>query len=286
MKRWRRRSDWSGPRALRWGLAVLSGLSLVLLVNVLHLFGLLGESRRAMDDSVREDAMWAVYQTDRQVSRLTAAIDGALWHGVGSSLGSVVEAYDILYSRAQLLENGSFSLKFEGTDSLSPQAALVREGILGLAPAVDALAEARSVPALRDLRDRVAPVQADTAELVLRTNAALDQAIVAQREEVRRLQQRLGLNVGLLVVGFAGIVTLLALQMRLIAAAGRKLAILGERNRAVAKRARAASRAKSTFLATMSHEIRTPLNGIIGTAELMTHADLSVEQARHLSMIR
>nr|WP_280922875.1 ATP-binding protein [Rubellimicrobium aerolatum] len=74
--------------------------------------------------------------------------------------------------------------------------------------------------------------------------------------------------------------------MRLIATVGRKLAILGERNRAIAKRARAASRAKSTFLATMSHEIRTPLNGIIGTAELMAHAHLSPEQERHLSTIR
>nr|WP_256439138.1 ATP-binding protein [Rubellimicrobium arenae] len=74
--------------------------------------------------------------------------------------------------------------------------------------------------------------------------------------------------------------------MQQIATAGRKLALLGERNRAIAQRARAASRAKSTFLATMSHEIRTPLNGIIGTAELLAHSTLSPDQMRQLSMIR
>ena len=36
-----------------------------------------------------------------------------------------------------------------------------------------------------------------------------------------------------------------------------------------ARRAEAASRAKSRFLAMVSHEIRTPLNGILGMADLL-----------------
>ncbi|MBY5922296.1 TMAO reductase system sensor histidine kinase/response regulator TorS [Ferrimonas balearica] len=49
--------------------------------------------------------------------------------------------------------------------------------------------------------------------------------------------------------------------------------------------AEAASRAKTTFLATMSHEIRTPMNGILGTAELMSDGELNDQQRRYLGVI-
>lgn len=42
--------------------------------------------------------------------------------------------------------------------------------------------------------------------------------------------------------------------------------------------ARAASEAKSAFLATMSHEIRTPLNGVIGNLELLGFTSLTDDQ--------
>jgi signal transduction histidine kinase/CheY-like chemotaxis protein len=50
--------------------------------------------------------------------------------------------------------------------------------------------------------------------------------------------------------------------------------------------AQAASRAKSTFLATMSHEIRTPLNGVLGMAQAMARDQLPPAQQERLAVIR
>ncbi|TCV96393.1 signal transduction histidine kinase [Luteibacter rhizovicinus] len=50
--------------------------------------------------------------------------------------------------------------------------------------------------------------------------------------------------------------------------------------------AEAASRAKSTFVATMSHEIRTPLNGMLGHLELLSRSKLEAAQRERLGRVR
>ena len=66
----------------------------------------------------------------------------------------------------------------------------------------------------------------------------------------------------------------------------RQLALLVDELSKANNRARAASEAKSNFLASMSHEIRTPMCGVIGMADLLLETRLSSEQQEFAETIR
>jgi PAS domain S-box-containing protein len=65
-----------------------------------------------------------------------------------------------------------------------------------------------------------------------------------------------------------------------------QIKLLEQRLRSSEEQARAASEAKSSFVAAMSHEIRTPMIGVTGMLEVLSHSGLDDEQRRTVTVIR
>lgn len=273
---------------VRLGVGLLAGVAVVLMGSWVVLFARLLEADRVIAARVREDAMWAVFQADRHAAGLLHAVRESLTSGSNVLHDDVVVAYDVLYSRAMLLERGAFAIDLSTGTEIGQLSASRTAEVLALAPDFDALDPGAPgyLADLARLEPRIAALRAGMAQLLLASNQAVSQGRVAERKAREAIHDRLGWSAGLLVLAFLGIGALLAFQLRQLRRAHNRMALLQRRSRHQAMRARAANSAKSTFLATMSHEIRTPLNAIIGAAELLGSVGLDGAQRQRVGTIR
>lgn len=246
------------------------------------------QSQNAIAWSVREDAMWAVFQADREAARLIEAMRVAQRTPTPSNIDAALLRYDLLYSRALLFEQDSFAIRFNGATPVSQAAQEARTEILALEHWIDDMSESTEafVTYVDTFIADAQRTQSATGKLVIVTNEALNLARVTERAEVAKANLRVILGAIAVAVLFTSIIVLQSVQLALLSRSRQEIEAMSERNALNAERAEAASRAKSMFLATMSHEIRTPLNGLIGTADLMATDDLTPAQADNLNTIR
>ncbi|SEQ09554.1 Signal transduction histidine kinase [Devosia sp. YR412] len=263
------------------GIIGLTVASVVLVISIVSIFAGLVERQNSAAQSVREDAIWAAYQADREASRLVEAI-------YSRDTTKVLLGFDLLYSRIDLIGSGKYSITFGEHSDVSGPAHQVVATSRALLSSIEQLE--RSPGAFEVVSDALLAaahrVRMATNDLVVAANAAVNAARVEERSQSERTYWQLGYAVLLLAAALTLMVFLLALQLMHISRTGRELALLSERSSRVAEKAEAANRAKSTFLATMSHEIRTPLNGIIGMTELLADSELTPWQRHNLSIIR
>ncbi|MET3891214.1 signal transduction histidine kinase/CheY-like chemotaxis protein/HPt (histidine-containing phosphotransfer) domain-containing protein [Bosea sp. OAE506] len=270
------------------GILVLVGLSVLLGSVVMTTFSALGTRHRATDESVREDAVWAAYQLDREAKKLAFAVHELTEEPSTALLADVTLRYDILYSRTTLLTNDHFRTKFGRETEILMLAQDARQQILQLAASVDALARESETEASVQASALQGPLTAlvqVTERLLNATNLAQSRMRVQDRADTTAAYHQLASAMTALIVSLAMIVVYLGVQLYHIRIARRRFERLSIENADAAKRAEAGARAKSIFLATMSHEIRTPLNGIIGMVDVMRGTQMSGSQRQKLSVI-
>lgn len=269
-------------------IALLIFITVGIFAAMMQLFATLYRSQNAVAWSVREDAMWAAFQADREAGRLIEALRIAQHTPVTANIDAALLRYDLLYSRGLLLERDSFAIKFNDNSPVALAAQETQDAIFALETLIDSINGRASSFALVavPLIEAATATQALTGNLVVVTNSALNDARVAERAEVARTNLSLIVSAILVAILFVSIVALQSIQVVQLGRSRREIEALSERNALNAERAEASSRAKSMFLATMSHEIRTPLNGLIGTAELMADDELTPAQAENLATIR
>ena len=270
-------------RTTRYLIALSVGLMLALAGAFLHL----SSRQNSLQDSIREDALWAVYQLDREARTLSERLHGVSETADGPTLKSLTTRYDILYSRLSILDNGQYAPHFVASERIGRRRDQVREIVLGLEPIFNDIARGGllSADALASLRAKLPELLQYTNDLLTFTNTTVSTARADSRDFVMRLQNisaafvvALMLTIGLLVLN-------LKRQLSVMRRASEHLERMTENLSEAYEAAEAGNRAKSQFMATVGHEIRTPLNAILGMAELMSRTALSAENRENVRVI-
>lgn len=270
--------------------AALQTIATLLLVMVGYLYFDVSRRYASLQDGVRENVLWSVYQLNREAGRVQSMLDNMLLReelGVGKQQALALR-YDILVSRLKTLKDSKYDEQFALDEDAKENLATMGHIVTARYPLFDRINAGGTAT-----RDELLEFQAAAPELTSKaealltfTNTAISISRAESRDKILQLQRNTIILLALLATCVAALILSLHRQLRVVKSAGLSLEQMAGKLNEALQDAQAGNQAKSQFMATMGHEIRTPLNAILGMVELLELETMPPETATNVTTIR